>query len=54
LGVLDRNSAEADGIDKLENGGVGTDAKREGKDGDDGKAGTEAKKTESVTKVLPE
>jgi len=54
LGVLDRNSAEADGIDELEDGGIGTDAEGEGKDRDDGEAGTKAKKSESVAKVLPE
>ncbi len=54
LGVLDWNSAQADGVNELEDSGVGADAEREGKDGDNGEAGTEAKKTESVAKVLPE
>src|SRR5260370_492859 len=54
LGVLDRNGAQADGVNELEDSGVGADAERKGEDGDDGKAGTEAKKTESVAKVLPE
>ena len=40
LGILDRNGAEANGVNKLEDGGVGADAKRESKDRDDGKAGT--------------
>ena len=52
LGVLDRNRAQANGVNELENGGVGADAKRKGKDGDDGKARTEAKKTKGVAKVL--
>ena len=40
LGILDRNGAEANGVNELEDGGVGADAKRESKDRDDGKAGT--------------
>src|SRR2546430_13652718 len=40
LGILDGNGTEANGIDELEDGGVGADAKRESKDRDDGKAGT--------------
>ena len=40
LGVLDRNGAEANGVDELKDGGIGTDAEGEGEDGDDGKTGT--------------
>src|SRR5258708_30397630 len=54
LGILDWSGAQADGINELEDGGVGANADGEGKDGNDGEAGTKAKKSESVTKVLPE
>jgi hypothetical protein len=40
LGVLDRNGAEANRVDELKDGGVGADAERKGKDGDDGEART--------------
>jgi len=53
LRVLDRNGAQADGVDELEDGGVGTDTESEGKDGDECEAGTEAKKPKSMTKVAP-
>src|SRR5437879_6258367 len=54
LGILDGNGAEANGVDELEDGGVGADAKRESKDRDDGKAGTKAKTTKGMAKALPE
>src|SRR2546426_1483529 len=54
LGVLDRNGTKTDGVDELEDGSVGADTEGESQDGDDGKAGTEAKKPESMAKVAPE
>ena len=54
LGVLDRNGTQANGVNELEDRGVGPDTEGESQDGDDGKAGTEAKKPESMAKVAPE
>jgi hypothetical protein len=53
LGVLDRNGAQADGVDELKDGGIGTDTESEGEDGDEGETGTETKKPESMAKVAP-
>ena len=44
LRVLDRNGAQADGVDELEDGGVGADAESKGQDGDESEAWTKAKK----------
>src|SRR5436853_4286068 len=54
LGILDRNGAEANGVNELEDGGVGADAEGQGEDGNDGKTGTQAKKAKGVAKALPE
>src|SRR5437773_2858941 len=54
LRVLDRNGAQADGVNELEDGGVGADSESEGQDGDEGEAGTETKKPQSMPKVAPE
>src|SRR6266404_9768447 len=54
LGVLDRNGAQADGINELEDGSVGSDTESEGEDGDESEAGTKAKKPQSMAKVAPE
>ena len=52
--ILDGDGAQANGINELENGGVGADAEREGKYGDDGKAWAEAKQAKGVAKFAQE
>src|SRR5258708_25972114 len=54
LRALDGNGAQADGVNELEDGGVGADSERKSEDGDEGKAGTEAKKPQSMAKIAPE
>src|SRR2546429_6895822 len=52
--VLGGNGTQADGVNELEDGGVGADSESKGEDGDEGEAGTEAKKPQSMAKVAPE
>ena len=52
--ILDGNGAQADGVNELEDGGIGADSESKGEDSDEGEARTEAKKPQSMAKVAPE
>src|SRR2546430_5364508 len=51
LRIRDGQGTEPDGVDQLEDGGVGADAEREREHGDQGEHGVEAKLAETVADV---
>ena len=52
LGMLDGDGAQADGVEELEDGGVGSNAEGERKNRDQGEAGIEKQEAEAVAGVL--
>ena len=54
FGILHGDSAKADGVDELKNGGIGPDAQGERQDRDQGKPWTEAKRPQAIPQVLPQ
>jgi len=49
-----RNTAEADGVNKLKNGGIGADPQGKRQYRDKRKPGTEAKHPKAITQILPQ
>ena len=54
LGTLDRQRAQADRVDELEDRGVGAGAERQRQDRDDGERRVAAQQARAVAEVLPE
>src|ERR1035438_6347635 len=53
LRVLDRQAAQADGVEQLKNGCVGADSQRQRDDSHGRESGTQARRAQAVAQILP-